>query len=1044
MMRNVDVARRMRAGAAAVACSAMLAGGLAVAANAADPVACTADSWETLRTCVGTEGDVTVSVTAMIQAGDDTLQVAAGAKTLSAADGMGVEGAAGRERADSVFSVPAGASLTIEGGTYRNLTAVGANNLGGNGALVYSEGNVTVKGGTFEHNTARNGGVFFMQSGDLAIEDGKFENNTATAFVNDKDTTKGGGVAYAKGGLTVSGGSFTGNTAAGNGGVLYNTGSTTTISGGSFTGNSTTGSSGQGGGVLYAAAGSTTVLDGDFEDNTTAKRGGGALYQAAGSMTVSAGTFKGNSTTNTGSRGGGAILMEGELKISGGTFEGNSTATNRRFSGGGAVYSQGRLTVQDEPVFKDNWAHQGAYGELAKTAGGSGGAGGAIFLQENSTAFLLGGSFTGNESGYLGGAVYTEEHSLSYIGKAVATGNTAGHFGGGLWLCPSGVGSASKSGNIALYNNSLDPSLDANRESGGKAGSDFAMMNPSNKKIDQTTFELMDSWFTDRNNPAVKWRWDGEPARDADGFTAGTFKLNADPTHKTGDVQKAGTIELNGTDNFGIALKAEVLPTTSTDNAYRTAALTFTGNKSQWSGGAIGSNGTLSFSSPYTAAWNKVDTDATSTYLAGSSWRLTTKDPTKTDDKVGGGDLTSGLSEGCDAAAKGEQNLCWIHRDGDAADEMSLIIVDNGPRDNNSDDGRFSVDNLKPAQYWLTEESQPANHAKSTAVYTFTITEGQTKTPALSVVDGKADANAPLVADPNGEKRSIGNKAIGGLNWIKVKTGTSERLAGSEWTIKGAEDSNKDYSLTVTDCVASQTVKCDGTDDSHDTDGDMGEFAVSGLAAGEYTLTESKAPDGYVLDQTAYTFDITNDPDTVVKLKVNGTEMTTNAIGNKPTEVSWTKVGSDNANKALPGSTWKLTRTNADDTSETVYKNIVDCAPGEDGKAPTCEGSDMDGAAGKFKLTGLTAGSYTLTETKAPDGFVKSDTSYTFTISDEGVVSVITGANDNKIINTKMVTALPLTGGSALDWLVTGGVLAILALASALVMSRMRGQADAR
>jgi uncharacterized surface anchored protein len=77
--------------------------------------------------------------------------------------------------------------------------------------------------------------------------------------------------------------------------------------------------------------------------------------------------------------------------------------------------------------------------------------------------------------------------------------------------------------------------------------------------------------------------------------------------------------------------------------------------------------------------------------------------------------------------------------------------------------------------------------------------------------------------------------------------------------------------------------------------------------------------------------------------------------------------------------------------------------------------------AGKFTVEGLAYDSssgttYTLKETKAPDGYVKSDATYSFTIAADGSVGAISSTDSsqtvpgNKITNAKAITALPKTG----------------------------------
>ena len=188
-----------------------------------------------------------------------------------------------------------------------------------------------------------------------------------------------------------------------------------------------------------------------------------------------------------------------------------------------------------------------------------------------------------------------------------------------------------------------------------------------------------------------------------------------------------------------------------------------------------------------------------------------------------------------------------------------------------------------------------------------------------------------------------------------------------------------------------------------------GYFKVTDLADGMYTLTEMVAPNGYTAGGP-YTVTITtvNGVTQVSITNAGGTAITGNKIPNTRNTgtISWNKVSSDSNNgKKLSGSEWKLTKTknfgwNDNDKDKAEYTDIAsadqklititDCVPAENKTAAetTCsapagaaEGQpyDVDPAAGQFKLEGLDWGTYTLVETKAPDGYDVDSTVRTFT-----------------------------------------------------------------
>ena len=186
-----------------------------------------------------------------------------------------------------------------------------------------------------------------------------------------------------------------------------------------------------------------------------------------------------------------------------------------------------------------------------------------------------------------------------------------------------------------------------------------------------------------------------------------------------------------------------------------------------------------------------------------------------------------------------------------------------------------------------------------------------------------------------------------------------------------------------------------------DMNTEPGKFRVVDLADGAYTLTETVAPNGYTAGGS-YTVTIANGTATITD--ASGKAIAGNKIPNARNTgaILWNKVSSDSENdKKLGGSEWKLTKTESFGWNATTGKaeytdigiaqqqaiTIIDCeaaagnkctAPTDaDGKAQTIY--DVDPVEGQFKLEGLDWGTYTLVETKAPDGYDVDSTVRTFT-----------------------------------------------------------------
>ncbi len=175
-----------------------------------------------------------------------------------------VKGAGKMTATDYIFMNEAGATLTIENGTY---TATDAN-----GVVIYNQGICNIKNGTFDGP-----GFTLMNTGsaDMTIENGNVINrNSPTGYAlmaagsNAKLTVKGGRIEAIQsiGGanVTISGGTILNDCKYY---ALYNEGGKATITGGYFSGY-------PGMKDVYIAGGTVAIQGGYFEDNLTAAADG--------------------------------------------------------------------------------------------------------------------------------------------------------------------------------------------------------------------------------------------------------------------------------------------------------------------------------------------------------------------------------------------------------------------------------------------------------------------------------------------------------------------------------------------------------------------------------------------------------------------------------------------------------------------------------------------------------------------------------------------------------------------------------------------------
>ena len=248
-----------------------------------------------------------------------------------------------------------------------------------------------------------------------------------------------------------------------------------------------------------------------------------------------------------------------------------------------------------------------------------------------------------------------------------------------------------------------------------------------------------------------------------------------------------------------------------------------------------------------------------------------------------------------------------------------------------------------------------------------------------------------------------------------------------------------------------------------DEDTAAGKFKVSDLAGGTYQLKEKTAPNGYEVSDTVYMITIQNG--TATWSPAFGADNTGNKIANtrKTGSVTWNKVSSDTNNSdPLSGSEWTLKQTKTfswdngvakytDVTPATTLGTVTDCVDGQNGvakcSAQTGEYVDLDGASGKFKISGLVWGEYQLIESKAPDGYDLDATPHKFRIGplegdniagdwyantyfntadtsayNEQTTFTVNGGN----IKNKPGVILPGTGGAGDYWIYAAALVAAL------------------
>lgn len=329
----------------------------------------------------------------------------------------------------------------------------------------------------------------------------------------------------------------------------------------------------------------------------------------------------------------------------------------------------------------------------------------------------------------------------------------------------------------------------------------------------------------------------------------------------------------------------------------------------------------------------------------------------------------------------------------------------------------------------------------------------------------------------------------------KVKAHVSTAVLRSDKTstvaINDVDDSvavqSDDSTGSSTTAGAATTVySCGDALGKCDMDTRAGYFKVVDLEDGTYTLTEMVAPNGYsIAGPYTVTITTTNGVTSVSITNGNSGLINDNKIPNirNTGTISWNKISSDSTNtKKLGGSEWKLTKTanfGWDTDGKAVYTDIVNDQQSpiticESGAGNACSASevqpiyDVDPVEGQFKLKGLEWGTYTLVESKAPDGYDVDSTVRKFTFgpasgsdgtgqwNSNGVASAAGDATgnfttspanyDSSVFNFSVGdiknqpgVVLPATGGTGNSWIyATAMAVALIGVVAAGMALKVR------
>lgn len=615
-----------------------------------------------------------------------------------------------------------------------------------------------------------------------------------------------------------------------------------------------------------------------------------------------------------------------------------------------------------------------------------------------------------------GGGIYIGHGAKCYFQNVIITKNHANGLGGGLSTC--------NASHTFLY---VDKGAAIFKNTDGKTNPQF-FKNPSS-----TTDQIRYKYSGTTGNPYPYSVKDAGAER-GDIFCCGKTFLVAGMLGN-GEPKWSGSIDgvrLPALAKDDVATAAVVLAAKASPSkddieyAQKTASIYITGNQSATHGGGIMSNGILYFGTNYEEntvpstlilEGKKMLLGADNTPIGGAGgyqFQFSITDVTnsqnpqliKTVTAADNGEISATLT----FSQKGE----YVYRIAEIVEHPRIMQYDT-----TTYTVKVNVDEKK--------ELLGSHYSTPTGVYvhpfSVTVTNDKTSEVVFSTsYDGVGIDKTTVVylcstASGGAAFTNRLKKEEYSVNVTKVDSGDpTHTLAGAEFTLE--VKSGADY--TPVSGVASGTAGVYTYVADASTSGavttfvtaENGNLQIVGLPAGDYKLTETKAPEGYL---------IAEEWQTGKEFKLNKTGATTGAytvtVADPPATYTFQflKVSEADKTKPVPNAKYQLLDSEGQEvkftkagteyqysTSGTVTELITD-------------------KDGRFQLTGLPRGSYTLREIEAPAGFGLAD-DYSFELSlEETTDQVFTYTQEEPV-----VYELPETGGGgAKPYIVTGAALLV-------------------
>lgn len=790
------------------------------------------------------------------------------------------------------------------------------------------------------------------------------------------------------------------------------------------------------GGAISLTGGAKMTMTGGIISGNTAINDGGGVYCSGASFNMSNGYITCNSQSeDIASEGGGGVYLDikGKFVMSGGYLTGNSAASR---GGGLATFYNNNKEVAAENIA--TVTIQGGFisGNTAQNNTGGGldlctSSISKIKTEDSKRIYITNNTMKALRP-WGGGGIYIGHGAKCYFQNVIITKNHANGLGGGLSTC--------NASHTFLY---VDKGAAIFKNTDGKTNPQF-FKNPSS-----TTDQIRYKYSGTTGNPYPYSVKDAGAER-GDIFCCGKTFLVAGMLGN-GEPKWSGSIDgvrLPALAKDDVATAAVVLAAKASPSkddieyAQKTASIYITGNQSATHGGGIMSNGILYFGTNYEEntvpstlilEGKKMLLGADNTPIGGAGgyqFQFSITDVTnsqnpqliKTVTAADNGEISATLT----FSQKGE----YVYRIAEIVEHPRIMQYDTTTYTVkvNVDEKKellgshystptgvyvhpfsVTVTNDKTSEVVFSTSYDGVGIDKTTVVYLCSTASGgaaftnQLKEEEYTLDITKQDAATgkgigvatfemqTFVMDPRPvgvDKPGTGKEMYIGMYCVKVKDGVY-RYAGYSWKSGMPSNIVREF----------------------DTDTN-GKLLIIGLPVGKYQMREKTAPEGY---QIAEQWKKWNEIPLNATDIPSGTKTITVADPPATYIFQFLKVSEADKTKPVPNAKYQLLDSEGQEvkftkagteyqysTSGTVTELITD-------------------KDGRFQLTGLPRGSYTLREIEAPAGFGLAD-DYSFELSPEKTVDqVFTYTQEEPV-----VYELPETGGGgAKPYIVTGAALLV-------------------